>query len=187
MVKASGPKKTSLQGHTEDFLTSWERARPDLDLRDFLQGIALMRLGKILNLSFERMCQKTHDISAADMRVLLALRRMGPPYERRPTDLYKAILVGSGTMTRQVDRLTERGLTARKPDARHAGGFLIELTPTGKEVADYATNYLATKSLLLKGGAGMSQELKAAGEEYVRTMLRELELSADVEADLPSR
>ena len=179
--------KAAKTSHTEDLLKSWTDTRPDLDLREFLQGIALMRLGRILDLSFDRMCRVHHGISGSDMRVLFALRRAPPPYERRPTDLFKAVLVASGTMTRHIDRLSAKGLVGRRPDNSHKGGCLIGLTAEGKEVADFATNFLATKSLLLKAGAGLSPELKAAGEEYVFTMLRELERVTDFGPSLPSR
>lgn len=179
-------KRESDVSHVDELFESWRRARPDLDLREFLQGIAIMRLGRILDLSFDRMCRRDHGISGADMRVLFALRRAGSPFERRPTDLFKAVLVASGTMTRQIDRLSERGFVRRSPDSNHGGGFLISLTPEGKDVADYATNYLSTKSLLLKGGAGMSPELKQAGEEYVFTLLRQLESITDFGLSLPS-
>ena len=173
--------------HVEDLMLSWESARPDLDLREFLQGIALMRLGRILDLSFDRMCRRDHGISGADMRVLFALRRAGAPFERRPTDLFKALLVASGTVSRQIDRLSEKGYVTRRPDASHGGGFLIGLTREGKDAADYATNFLATKSLLLKGGAGIPPELKAAGEQYVFALLKELESQTDYGVNLPSR
>lgn len=187
-MKQTPPKNEEhATSHIEDLLLSWEAARPDLDLREFLQGIALMRLGRILDLSFDRMCRRDHDISGADMRVLFALRRAGAPFERRPTDLFKALLVASGTITRQIDRLVEKNYAVRKPDASHGGGFLISLTPEGKGAADYATNFLATKSLLLKGSAGMSPELRAAGEKYVFTLLKELERYTDFGVNLPSR
>lgn len=187
MARGKPREKLPQKSHTEDLLDSWQEARPDLDLANFLQGIALMRLGRILDHWFDQMCQRDHGVSGADMRVLFALRRAGAPFERRPTDLFKAVLVASGTMTKQIDRLSSKGFVKRRPDANHSGGFLIGLTPEGKEVADYATNYLATKSLLLKGGEEMSNELKAAGGEYVFTLLKELERITQLGSDLPSR
>ena len=187
MARVKPRKILPQKSHIEDLLDSWQEARRDLDLANFLQGIALMRVGRILDHAFDQMCQKDHGISGADMRVLFALRRAGPPFERRPTDLFKAVLVTSGTMTKQIDRLSSKSLVKRRPDANHSGGFLIGLTPEGKEVADYATNLLATKSLLLKGTEGMSGELKAAGSEYIFTLLKELESLTKLGSNLPSR
>src|SRR5882757_9257155 len=42
--------------------------------------------------------------------LLLTLRRGGPPYTRRPTDLSQASLVTSGATTGRIDRLVVLGL-----------------------------------------------------------------------------
>lgn len=150
-----GRRKVNLDGvnHVEnllssDLFSSWHHARPDLNLKDFLLGIGVMRMGRLLEQDFGRRCRADFGISAADMRVLFALRRAGPPFARRPTDLFRALLVTSGAMTKQIDRLEEFGLVKRLPDPDYAGGFLIRLTRTGQAVADRATEDLAEKSLL---------------------------------------
>ena len=86
----------------------WERERSDLDLRDFLLAIYLRRLGRLIEREYDRMWQARFAISAWDMRVLLALRRGGPSYAMRPTDLFAALLVTSGAVTKQADRLERR-------------------------------------------------------------------------------
>lgn len=187
MTKRTIKSKDIPKTHTQDLLDSWREARPDLHMAEFLHGIALMRIGRILDHSFDRMCRKDHGISGADMRVLFALRRAGAPFERRPTDLFKAILVTSGTMTKQIDRLSAQGYVERKADTNHGGGFLIRLTPQGKDAADYATNVLATKSLLLHATANMTPAERKAGEEYVFTLLSELDRATSFGANLPSR
>src|SRR5258706_12624076 len=69
------------------------------------------------------------------MRVLFALRRGGPPYVKRPTDLFKALLVTSGAMTKKVDRLATLGMVERVQDPGHLGGFLFSLAKKGFPVA----------------------------------------------------
>src|SRR5260221_6575890 len=80
------------------------------------------------------MCQARFGMSARDMRVLLALRRGGPPYALRPTDLFESLLVTSGAVTKQVDRLERRRLVKRLPDPEHGGGVLVQVPARG--VAD---------------------------------------------------
>ena len=60
--------------------------------------------------------------------VLAMLRRSGAPYAMRPTDLFEALLVTSGAVTKQVDRLQRRRLVKRLPDPEHGGGFRVQLT-----------------------------------------------------------
>src|SRR5260221_12195173 len=69
------------------------------------------------------------------MRVLVAVRRGGPLYVKRPTDLFKALLVTSGAMTKKVDRLATLGMVERVQDPGHLGGVLIRLTKKGIRLA----------------------------------------------------
>lgn len=173
---------------TKDLLASWTAARPDLDLADNLQAIALTRIGRIIDLSFDRLCRLDHGISGADMRVVFALRRAGPPFERRPTDLFRAVLVTSGTMTKQIDRLTAKGFVTRRPDASHGGGFLIGLTPDGQRAADETMDVLATRSLVRTATASMTAAERAAGAKYVFAVLDALDQATRFGgSNLPSR
>ncbi len=173
--------------HTEDLLRSWVEQRPDLRLNEFLLGIAIMRIGRILDHSFGQMCVDDHRISAPDMRVLLALRRAGPPFARRPTDLYKALLVTSGAITKQIDRLSAKGFVKRTRDPEHGGGFLIRLTDKGKQAADHTTNVLAKQSLLTKAMASMAPAERKQGEKYILELLHAIEAVTKFGPDLPDR
>ena len=77
------------------------------------------------------------------MRVLYALRRAGAPYSRRPTELFRALLVTSGAITKQVDRLVKLKLVKRSPDPANKGSFLVNLTARGLKMADDALTALA--------------------------------------------
>ncbi|HJQ16033.1 MAG TPA: MarR family transcriptional regulator [Allosphingosinicella sp.] len=165
----------------EDLLSSWISERPDLDLSDFLLGIVMHRMGRMLDSSFDRMCRTHFDISAADMRVLLALRRNGKPYALRPTDLFRALLVTSGAITKQVDRLKALDLVERLPDPGYAAGFQVHLTPKGLQVADAATDELARDALLVKSLKTLPKTVRAAGEVFMYRLLAALEDGTRVE------
>lgn len=169
-----GRKKVEspITDHTEDLLASWTRERPDLDLTEFLLGIAIMRTGRLLDQNFSRSCRADFGISGADMRVLFALRRAGPPFARRPTDLFRALLVTSGAMTKQIDRLEELALVKRLPDPDYGGGYLIRLTKAGQAVADKATDDLAKHSLLCEALKHISAEERQAFTEMMVSVLR---------------
>lgn len=159
----------------DEILASWRRERPDLDLTNMLLTICLSRLGKILEARYELRCQKLYDISGADLRVLLALRRGGRPYARRPTDLFRALIVSSGAITKQVDRLVEKGLVARSGDPLHAGGFLVHLTPQGLKLVNTATLDLSGQSVLAGAMASLSPEAREAGIRFCEHLIREVE------------
>jgi DNA-binding MarR family transcriptional regulator len=164
---------TGLPGKSfiELITVQWQRERGDLDLSNFLLAIYLMRLGTIIELAFGRQCEDRYGVSGSDMRVLFALRRGGPPYVKRPTDLFRALLVTSGAVTKKVDRLETLGLVERLQDPGHLGGFLVRLTKKGLHVADEMVEILANESSI---APAMRQFTKAEQEQCSRFALRML-------------
>src|SRR5882724_2639117 len=147
MNKQMRSKRSSGKSHVQDVVESWRRERPDLDLSHFLLAIIAMRLGRRVDDKYDRLCRERYNISGADMRVLFALRRAGKPYARRPTDLFRAILVTSGAITKQVDRLVELGFVVRDTeDSDDNARFRIQLTPAGLRITNQATDLLCKQS-----------------------------------------
>src|SRR5580692_5720701 len=144
-----GTKTAGPESHIEDVVESWRRERPDLDLGDFLLAILVMRLGRQVDDKYDRLCRERFGISGADMRVLFALRRAGKPFMRRPTDLFRALLVTSGAITKQVDRLSKKGLVERISRENQLGG--VQLTAKGLKMADAATDLIAKQSIIEPG------------------------------------
>lgn len=153
----------------------WRRERPDLDLSNFLLSIYFMRLGTVVDRAYGRMCQSRHGVSGSDMRVLFALRRGGRPFVKRPTDLFRALLVTSGAITKKVDRLTALGLVERFPDPDSGSGFLIRLTRKGQQAADDATERVARHSALVPALSQFSAAQRQAGSEFALRTLAALE------------
>jgi hypothetical protein len=112
------PKVLDSRNHTARIAAAVKHERPDLDPTDYLYLIYAQRLGRILDAVDEKQCQKTFGISAAEMRVLFALRRAGPSYALRPTELFRSILVTPGAITKQVDRLIAISSTHERKDCR---------------------------------------------------------------------
>ena len=52
---------------------------PDIDPTQLLAQIYIMRLGRMLDSAYDRLCREETGMSGADMRVLFALRRAGAP------------------------------------------------------------------------------------------------------------
>ena len=154
---------------------SWLRERPDLELRNFLLAMAMMRMGRMIDQAYDKMCHQRFAISGSEMRVLMALRRSGKPFALRPTDLFTALLISSGAITKQVDRLVKKELVARLEDPTHGGGFLVQLTREGLKVVNKAADILATESLLNPIMAKLPPRERDAGEEFCHFVLAGLE------------
>lgn len=142
-VRSAKQKSTT---YIDDITAQWKRERPDLDLDKLLLAIYLQRLGMLIHGDFERYCQSQFRMPASDVRLLLALRRSGPPYSKRPTDLFRTLLVTSGAVTKQVDRLEKRRLVKRLPDQSYGGGFQVHLTDAGRKFVDKVVGALAEGS-----------------------------------------
>ena len=127
---------------------AWARERPDLDLHHFLFELFLTRLGRLIERVQEREARERYSLSTADLRLLTALRRSGPPFARSPTNLRRNTLVTAGAITKQVDRLVAEDLVERLQDPLSARAVIIRLTAAGKTMADDVISFRAQHSLL---------------------------------------
>ncbi|RMA59941.1 DNA-binding MarR family transcriptional regulator [Acidovorax sp. 100] len=177
----SSEQKPQLPGLGELITLQWQREREDLDLQNFLLAIYFMRLGTLVDRAYDRYCQKHFSINGGDMRLMLALRRSGPPYVKRPTDLFRALLVTSGAITKKVDRLEAAGYVGRSVDPSHSGGFLVHLTKKGLHAVEQAIEHLANHSVLAPAMARLSPEMRKQGSEFTLHMLSALE-HAEIDA-----
>ena len=121
----------------DEFIKAWRRERPDLDPSPL--GV----LGQVQRIS-ARLVSATEDllepmkIGWEAFSLIVSLRRAGEPYAMRPTDIYRQSLITSGAATNRIDRVSELGLVRRVPDPSDRRGIIVELTPTGKKLADRA-------------------------------------------------
>lgn len=144
----SRPKVPHTRSHAREIAESLKRERPDLDPADYLYLIYANRVGRILEAVDDRHCRAQFGLSAPDMRVLFALRRAAPSYALRPTELFRRLLVTSGAITKQVDRLAAGGYVVRQRGPEKSGGYLIHLTAKGFKTADEALTSLVHSSVL---------------------------------------
>ncbi len=123
------------QDKIDKILTQWERESPQLDLS------SLAVIGRILQLS--RLLEKQRESVLADFDLTLwsfdmlaTLRRQGPPYQLKPTELYGLLMLSSGAMTNRIDRLEKAGLVTRLRDPNDRRSVTVQLTNKGLEQVD---------------------------------------------------
>jgi DNA-binding MarR family transcriptional regulator len=116
-------------------VSQWKKERPDLDPSPMNVVGRVFQLSKILEQRLEEVFKK-HGLASWSFDVLVALRRVGPPYRQNPTELFNSLLLSSGAMTNRIDRLEEAGLVKRVPDPEDRRGVLVELTPKGIALID---------------------------------------------------
>jgi len=121
----TGPKYTIAQV-LQQFAENWpEAAGPETEVM-----LGLMRLNDIVIESTNRMVAG-FGLTPAGFEVLMTLRAQPAPRRMTPTELYRAISITSGGMTKVLGQLEESGLILRLDNAEDARSRHVQLTAAG--------------------------------------------------------
>ena len=154
----------------DTIIEQWRAARPDLDPSPIGVIGRISRLARELEARLEPV-YKQHGLEPGWHDLLATLRRSGPPFALRPSDLTGTLMLTSSGTTKRLDKLEEAGLIVRGPDPNDRRAILITLTPEGKDLIDGVTAaHLANEASLLEG-------LSAAEQRELAALLRKLLLS----------
>ncbi|HSG58972.1 MAG TPA: MarR family transcriptional regulator [Woeseiaceae bacterium] len=143
----------------DDILDQWSIERPELDTAALGVVIRVMTL----NRRFAREAARALEALGLELfeyDVLSALRRQGKPFALPATALARETDLSAGAMTNRIDRLEERGLVERKPDATDRRSVIVRLTRKGIEVIDEAIHVrlkVARESLAELGKADLNR------------------------------
>jgi len=115
----------------------------------------------------ERAAVDTRDqvgLAQGELKILLRLTRGA----RGQGDLAKSLLVSTGTMTNQLDKLEAAGLVVRLADPTDRRGKFVEMTPKGRETLDNYVNVQAKRERQLL------DRLSASDKQQLSRLLRKL-------------
>jgi DNA-binding MarR family transcriptional regulator len=153
-------------------LAQWAAERPDLDTSPMGIVGRISRLSLVIDTELEPVFMQ-FGLNNWSFDMLATLRRAGDPYRLSPTDLFRSMMVTSGTMTNRIDRLAEKGLVRRVPDPEDRRGILVELTQQGRELIDRALiSHVANEARLIQP---LSTEEQHALTVLLRKWLSSLE------------
>ena len=76
------------------------------------------------------------ELGRASFKVLLALRRLGPPYTAQPSDLAEQLGLSRGALSARLSPLEEDGLITRTTDPDDRRRVHVALTAAGREAFD---------------------------------------------------
>ena len=158
--------------HVDGVLAEWRKEQPLLDTSPLAVvariGRAAALLDRGLNANFSR-----YGINRTDRDALASLRRVGAPYLRTPTELYRALMRSSGGITHIIDRLEEQDLVKRTPDPADRRGLNVRLTRKGRALVDRAgPTHLDTERHML---APLTKQEQAELARLLRKLLIGLE------------
>jgi DNA-binding MarR family transcriptional regulator len=151
-------------------LEQWKTERPDLDPSPIGIVGRVSRLARALEARLEPV-YKEHGLEPGWHDILATLRRSGPDYKLRPTDLTNASMLTSSGTTKRLDKLENAGLIRREPDPNDRRGTLIALTGEGRSLIDALTPaHLANEASLISA-------LDPAEQEQLAGLLRKVLLT----------
>lgn len=145
-----------MRDEVDELVDAWRRERPDLDITPLALLSRVTRLARHLDRT-RRVAFGEHELDLDEFDALAALRRSGEPYQLTPGQLARATLVSSGTVTHRVDKLENRGLVQRRPDAGDGRMVWVRLTPAGRDRVDAALAALLERERALLAGLSDSQ------------------------------
>ena len=111
-------------------------------------------------------------LSLTDIDVLAALR--SAPHELSPTELYSAVLISSGGLTKVLHSLEHRGLIGRVADDKDRRSRRVRLTPAGRALAERAV-----AAVQASGDDLISRALSTAEMARLADLLRKLLLAVE--------
>jgi DNA-binding MarR family transcriptional regulator len=153
----------------DEIIEQWRRERPELDSSPIGVVGRISRLAREIEQRLEPVYRE-HGLESGWHDILATLRRSGPPYRLRPTELTGATMLTSSGTTKRLDKLEQAGLIARAPDPDDRRGTLISLTDDGRKVIDATTAaHLENERRILAG-------LSAADQRRLADLLRTLQL-----------
>src|SRR3954469_17208190 len=158
-----------MRDDVDDILDQWRAVRPELDPAPIGIVGRMSRLARELEARLEPV-YRDHGLEAGWHDGLATLRRGGPPFRMRPTDLTASMMLTSSGTTKRLDKLEAAGLIAREPDPTDRRGTLIALTDEGRRVIDAVTaDHLANEAELISA-------LSADEQRRLADLLRKLRL-----------
>lgn len=165
------------------FSAQWLAERPGLDVTPLATWGRIKRAASLFDGVLAKALEK-HDLNLAEFEVLAALVRHGSPYEMRPTELTRSLIVTAGAVTARLNLLEGRGLIARRRDESDGRVQLVVLSAKGLVAFEPAFNtVVATSSSVL---SQLDAEHGAQLFEALRAFLGILEVFHDEDVLAPA-
>ncbi|MGI1664210.1 MarR family winged helix-turn-helix transcriptional regulator [Palleronia sp. KMU-117] len=149
-------------------VADWARERPDFDPLPIGVFARIHRLSSHLS-NRTKGWLEAEGLTWEAFSLIATLRRQGPPYEMRPTDILRESLLTSGAVTNRIDRVEQMGLVERRADLEDGRASLVRLTKKGLDAANAAIEVHQAHLWEVFGVLG-GDELRALDAMLARTL-----------------
>ena len=165
-------RASTRQDSVDRHVALWERELPWMDPLHEQVVARLMLLTKHLARSREA-AFADDDLGRASFKVLLALRRLGPPYTAQPSELAEQLGLSRGALSALLSPLEEDGLIRRTTDPDDRRKVHVELTRAGKRAFDRHGRHEG------RDEAALLDSLSVADQRRLSDLLRTLVLAVE--------
>ncbi|WP_328990671.1 MarR family transcriptional regulator [Kribbella sp. NBC_01245] len=121
----------------EQLMKAWQVELPDVLHPTTELAKRLMTLNGELTESTRQLLPEL-GLTTAEFDVLVTLRRSGPPFQLKPSELSRGLLLSTGGTSNLTNQLANRGLVVREADPDDGRGTQIRLTDEGVALAEKA-------------------------------------------------
>nr|WP_280141752.1 MarR family winged helix-turn-helix transcriptional regulator [Cohaesibacter marisflavi] len=134
-----------------------------------MQSAALIqRLSSLLQETTKRLL-KFHDLTYMEFDALAALRSQKPGATMTPTELYDALLISSGGLTKVLKSLKSKGFITRSYSQKDARQKLVLLTDKGRaKLSEIMPQIAANAETLLQNGFESPEACTAFADDLKR-------------------
>ena len=161
-----------MNDHIDRMRAQWRKELPDLDTSPVEVFGRIYRISRMIAPGIENALGR-YGLDRGEFDVMATLRRHGAPYRLTPTELYRALLIASGSLTHRLGRLEKAGLVRRVPSDNDGRSLSAELTDKGVETVEAAyRDDLAFEAELV---AGLSDEKKREIAMQLRQLMQVVE------------
>jgi DNA-binding MarR family transcriptional regulator len=130
--------------------------------------VRIFRFGNLILANAERQMAAL-GLTFTEFEVLVTLRGMAPPHELVPTELYGAVLISSGGLTKVLHALENKNLIRRRKGHTDGRSKPVRLTTKGRALAERVM-----AEVLRSDGELISRGLSAAEIERLTRLFRKL-------------
>ncbi|WP_440409739.1 MarR family winged helix-turn-helix transcriptional regulator [Neorhizobium petrolearium] len=171
--------KPEQQDHVDRLKAQWARELPDLDTSPMEILGRIYRLSRLVTPTIEATFA-SHGLDRGEFDVVGTLRRTGPPYRLTPTELYRSLMIASGSLTHRLGRLEKAGLIRRVPSENDGRSLAVQLTEQGIYRAEAAFRQdMANEADVI---AAFDPEKR----RQLAALLRELNLAVEARLAMPA-
>ena len=156
----------------DELRSGWNAELPDLDIEPMVTVALVNRAAGLLRRHVEAGLEAS-STTMGEFDVLSALRRQGAPYQLKPSELARTVMLSPSGMTHRIDQLEMAGLVERVVDPDSRRTVPVALTDAGVAAAEGAVRALvATEREALDG-------LTAAEQKQLDSLLAKVIATVD--------